>query len=87
MKRCPFDAAPINRETATMWRCSSCGMPFHAKLYLDRRLWSGFRKYAKLRLAVLRDEGGMSDEEIRPGLGVVFKIAILDAQDAIGARA
>ncbi len=87
MKRCPFDAAPINRQTKTMWRCSSCTMPFHARLYLDKRLWSEFRKAAKIRLTVLRDEGGMSDKEIRPGLAVVFKIAILDAQDAIDARA
>ena len=69
-----------------MWRCSSCRMPFHGNLYLDKRLWAGFRKFAKIRLDGLR-EGGMTEEEIRPGLGVVFKIAIMDAQEDAAARA
>ncbi len=86
MKRCPFDSGFIKRETQTMWRCTECRMPFHGNLVTDKRMWSRFRKFAKIRIEAMR-EGGMSDEEIRPALGALWKVAYLDAQEDMTARA
>ncbi len=86
MKRCPFDSGFIRPETPTMFRCTECRMPFHKNLVTDKRFWSRFRKYAKIRIEGVR-EGGMTDEEIRPVLGVLWKASLLDAQEDLTARA
>lgn len=85
VRLCPFDERQLARKltpggpSESMWWCPDCRMPFARPLLYNDHLWLSFSSESERRIALCRD-GGMTDEEIRPALGVLFLAALESVQ-------
>ena len=82
MRHCVFCGRPIVRQTETTWKCGGCGLAYGQHLMTDRDLWRAFRRRALAVLTVERVT--KTDEEIRPGVGVLLAAVLQRLADESG---